>query len=129
MLGQGIAWKPGSGTQIRILCDIWVSSDLVSFKSSVNGLGCPTHVSALFELRSYAWNVGMVRRLFPDTISSQILALERPSSDRDDFIYWKFALDGKFLVRFVMRCFFILLIMQPGFVLFLLLLGGSDFGA
>ncbi|XP_021839984.1 uncharacterized protein [Spinacia oleracea] len=99
VLDQGIAWKPGAGTRIRILQDTWVSMDRISFRSSVNGLDCPTHVSSLLDSRSYAWNIGMVRRLFPDKISSQILALERPTSETDDFLYWKFALDGKFTVR------------------------------
>ncbi|XP_056698604.1 uncharacterized protein [Spinacia oleracea] len=82
-----------------ILDDVWVSNKLVSFKSSVNGLVCPTHVSSLLDLRSYAWNVGMIRRLFPDEISCHILALERPSCVMDDFMYWKFAPDGTFSVR------------------------------
>ncbi|XP_056695270.1 uncharacterized protein [Spinacia oleracea] len=99
VLDQGIAWKPGAGSRIRILQDTWVSMDRISFRSSLNGLDCPTHVSSLLDPRSYACNIGMVRRFFPDKISSQILALERPTSKTDDFLYWKFALDGKFTVR------------------------------
>ncbi|XP_021848080.2 uncharacterized protein [Spinacia oleracea] len=99
VLGQGIAWKPGAGTSIKILQDVWVSSELVAFKASAIGSDCPTHVSSLLDPRSYAWNVSVVRRLFTDAISSQILALERPTALLDDVMYWKFTLDGRFSVR------------------------------
>ncbi|XP_056685702.1 uncharacterized protein [Spinacia oleracea] len=95
------AWRIFHHPQLllsRIYQDVWVSSDLVAFKLSINGLVCPTHVSSLLDSCSYTWNVDVVRRLFTNDISSQILALERSSSLMDDFMYWKFTPDGLFSV-------------------------------
>ncbi|XP_021847973.2 uncharacterized protein [Spinacia oleracea] len=99
VLDQGIAWKPGAGNHIRITQDTWVPGNLVRFKASVIESVKPTHVSSLLDPRSYAWNVELVHQLFDDHTASQILALERPSVQKDDFVYWKFSYDGKFTVR------------------------------
>ncbi|XP_056691641.1 uncharacterized protein [Spinacia oleracea] len=94
VFSQGLAWKVGSGSQVKITLDSWVPDAPITFRSSVNESEVLTHVSSLVNLRSYAWDIAVIRHLFVDATANAILALERPSVPLDDFVYWKFTPAG-----------------------------------
>lgn len=56
-------------------------------------------MSCFIDLQSFAWDVAKVRGSFQSTMVDRILALELPQHPMDDFVYWKFAWDGKFSVK------------------------------
>ncbi|XP_056698203.1 uncharacterized protein [Spinacia oleracea] len=89
VLFQGMIWKVGSGSRVRITLDSWVPDVQVSFKPSMLESDVPTLVSYLIDPRSYAWDVSVVQRLFDNFTSSAILALGRPPTPMDDFVCWK----------------------------------------
>ncbi|XP_021759557.1 uncharacterized protein LOC110724448 [Chenopodium quinoa] len=67
----GLAWKIGNGSK-------------------------PTLVSSLLDPISNAWYPTLIHALFPSTIASKILSLERPPQLMDDYVYWKYSRDDKF---------------------------------
>ncbi|XP_021765527.1 uncharacterized protein LOC110730059 [Chenopodium quinoa] len=48
---------------------------------------------------SCAWDTSLVRHLFPESVASKILGLDRPSQKFDDYVYWKFTRDGSFSTK------------------------------
>ncbi|XP_021728369.1 uncharacterized protein LOC110695446 [Chenopodium quinoa] len=98
VLSNGIAWKVGSGSQVRLTEDSWVPGDPISFRDNI-GMSHPSHVSFIINPRSYAWDTSKIRQLFDSLTASRILALERPSRPMDDFVYWKFSKDGRFSTK------------------------------
>nr|XP_021851943.1 uncharacterized protein LOC110791500 [Spinacia oleracea] len=92
------AWR--AILSIRITQDVWVSDKLISFKDSLVGLDCPTHVSSLINLRSYAWDAAVVCHFFSEATANNIMALERPlAAEEQDLMFWKLTSDGLFSVR------------------------------
>ncbi|XP_021760606.1 uncharacterized protein LOC110725434 [Chenopodium quinoa] len=98
-LSQGLAWKIGSGTQVSILQDYWVPNIKVEFKDCIPVEDRPLMVSDLLLHDTGIWNLSLIRQLFPVSVASVILGLERPKQHIDDFVYWKYNRDGAFLTK------------------------------
>ncbi|XP_021742818.1 uncharacterized protein LOC110708902 [Chenopodium quinoa] len=98
VLSKGIAWKVGSGSQVRVLEDAWVPGEPLSFRNNCE-MPLPSHVSSIINPRSYAWDMVLVHWLFDSSTSNLILALEHPTRPMDDFVYWKFSRDGNFTTK------------------------------
>ncbi|XP_021764589.1 uncharacterized protein LOC110729176 [Chenopodium quinoa] len=98
VLSEGVAWKVGSGTQVRILQDSWVPGEPVLFRDNCE-TPFPSHVSSIINLRSYAWDTSLVHQLFDSSTAHRILAQERPSRPMDDFVYWNYSKDGTFSTK------------------------------
>ncbi|XP_021716616.1 uncharacterized protein LOC110684467 [Chenopodium quinoa] len=92
----GLAWKIGNGSKVHILQDSWVPGSPVYFKNSLAGSVQPTLMSSLLDPISNDWDPALIHALFPSTIASKILSLERPPQLMDDYVYWKYSRDGRF---------------------------------
>ncbi|XP_074290558.1 uncharacterized protein LOC141617273 [Silene latifolia] len=95
---SGICWKIGNGNLVDIWSSRWINGALPSVSAPVPA---PDSVPSLsdFLLESGDWNPTMVFRYFTSTCAKEIIALEPPATNFDDFLYWKYTEDGTYSAR------------------------------
>ncbi|XP_074313863.1 uncharacterized protein LOC141649061 [Silene latifolia] len=93
---DAVCWKIGSGNLINIWSDRWVNGEL---PSTVTPSPTPPPSLSSFVLPSGDWNPTMLFRYFSTQTAKEIIVMEPPVPDIDDFIYWKFTEDGAYSVK------------------------------
>ncbi|XP_074299296.1 uncharacterized protein LOC141630363 [Silene latifolia] len=96
LVKNAICWKLGSGKLVDIWSSRWVNGELPSFSPSFSE---PKPSLSSFILESGDWNPSMLFRYFSPKTTKDIIAMEPPAPDIDDFIYWKFTEDGRYSAK------------------------------
>ncbi|XP_074290550.1 uncharacterized protein LOC141617266 [Silene latifolia] len=95
---NGICWKIGNGKLVDIWSSRWINGALPSVSAPAQARDSVPSLSD-FLLESGDWNPAMVFRYFTSTCAKEIIALEPPATNFDDFLYWKYTEDGTYSAR------------------------------
>ncbi|XP_074299908.1 uncharacterized protein LOC141631086 [Silene latifolia] len=91
-----LVWKVGNGASFDLLSSPWVQGQAPVWRRPHPPL-VPT-ISELV-LDNGSWNPRITFNLFAQFTAKDILAMEPPVLDSDDFLYWKYTEDGSYNVR------------------------------
>ncbi|XP_074293791.1 putative mitochondrial protein AtMg00310 [Silene latifolia] len=117
------AWKIGNGRLINLFTSSWVNGEIPSpqcakdiigmeppsldiddflyWKFTEDGVYMVKSGYSISDLLTSSgdWNPLMVFRYFQPQCAEDIIAMEPPSLDIDDFLYWKFTEDAVYMVK------------------------------
>lgn len=107
LLKKGLVWRLGTGTEINIWNDLWLSgSSLGHPKYRFPGSDHYQYVSELWCRDNLSWNDDLLRSLFGDDDIIHIKATRLSPRYPADTIRWKFTDDGLYSVKSGYRCDF-----------------------
>ncbi|XP_074283561.1 uncharacterized protein LOC141608108 [Silene latifolia] len=95
-LQDGFAWKLGNGAKINLISDPWINGSKPIISNQVPQ-EASLSVHALVN-NDGSWNMATLRQHFHDSSIQQIINMEPPNVNIDDFIYWKYTSDGRYTV-------------------------------
>lgn len=100
LLVKGLKWEVGSGQEIKVFQDEWVSGiDNPFVGQEVMSSLCDMKVGSLIDWRSREWHVLLVEAFFPSDVEKRILATYIPEGCRRDRKYWTCSRNGNFSVK------------------------------
>ena len=98
LLKEGMVWRVGNGTQIKIWDDPWVLDDNGRYITSEKQ-GDLSMVSELIDFDRMQWKVPMIEALFNERDVSCILATPLSSTPLKDELTWAFTKDACYSVK------------------------------
>lgn len=100
LLKQGIIWRVGDGTNIKIWDDRWIPRGVTRRPMTHRGNNLLSRVCDLIYPTSGEWDEGLVQQTFRPGDAREILHI--PISEQgEDFITWHFDSKGLFSVKLV----------------------------
>jgi len=99
LLKQGIIWRVGNGTQIRIWRDPWIPRELSLRVTSRQGRCRLRWVSELLDIEGRGWDLNKLPQIFNLADAEEIAKIKIPTRAKDDFIAWHAEKNGMFSVR------------------------------
>ncbi|XP_056698700.1 uncharacterized protein [Spinacia oleracea] len=97
---EGCNWKVGNGKSIVAGRDKWVNGGTPVFSSNVTLRQAKDWKVHHFLLPSgEGWNLAEINSRFEFLDARRILSMELPSSNAEDFLYWKYHISGKLSVK------------------------------
>ncbi|XP_021846130.2 uncharacterized protein [Spinacia oleracea] len=97
---EGCNWKVGNGKSIVAGRDKWVNGGTPVFSSNVTLRQAKDWKVHHFLLPSgEGWNLAEINSSFEFLDARRILSMELPSSNAEDFLYWKYHISGKLSVK------------------------------
>ncbi|XP_074315728.1 uncharacterized protein LOC141651938 [Silene latifolia] len=95
---NGICWKLGNGRSLDLWSSRWINGKQ-PFGTPPVPVPEPAPSLSDFLLESGDWNPSMVFRYFSSICAKKITAMEPPTQNFDDFLYWKYTEDGSYSVK------------------------------
>ncbi|XP_074278370.1 uncharacterized protein LOC141601961 [Silene latifolia] len=97
---DAIAWKVGNGKSFNLFSSPWVQGEtpVLRQEQRQEQPHIAPNISSLVQDNG-SWNPHIIFRLFNFSTAKNILAMEPPVLDSDDFLYWKYTEDGSFTIR------------------------------
>ena len=99
LLKQGIIWRVGNGSQIRVWRDPWIPRDQSRRVISRKGSCRIRWVSELLDIDGRDWDVGKLVQIFNPVDVEEILKIKIPGRAVEDLIAWHPEKTGLFTVR------------------------------
>ncbi|XP_021766606.1 uncharacterized protein LOC110731064 [Chenopodium quinoa] len=97
---KGFVWKIGSGRNILASSSKWVHGQTPVVRSNQNLLqSSKWTVSDLINQTSRSWKVSTVRDRFEWKSAQEILSVDLPEKEEEDFLYWHHHPLGKYTVK------------------------------
>ncbi|XP_074287967.1 uncharacterized protein LOC141613130 [Silene latifolia] len=94
---NALVWKLGKGNCVNLITDPWVNGKIPTLRFSQSTV--PQLTAPELVLPSGDWNPAVIFRHFDPQSAKEIIAMEPPHLDIDDFLYWKFTEDGSYSVK------------------------------
>ncbi|XP_074290354.1 uncharacterized protein LOC141617083 [Silene latifolia] len=93
---EAMAWKAGNGKSINLILSHWVQGHPPSLKQPED-----THMPSFsdFVREDGSWNPRSIFRFFNNSTAKDILAMEPPILQDDDYLYWKYTEDGCYNIQ------------------------------
>lgn len=98
LLKEGIVWRIGDGTSVRVWTDPWIPRGSSRQPATHQGHAIVSKVSELINPVTDQWNEALVRMLFSEEDAHSILAILLRQG-MEDFISWHFDKRGQFSVK------------------------------
>jgi hypothetical protein len=100
LLEEGMVWRVGDGTSIKIWKDKWVlSSSSFKIQSSVCILSPDTKVSSLIDVDTRWWDLNLIHSIVTPTKAARICSLPLSPRGHPDQIIWSGTSNSTFSVR------------------------------
>ncbi|XP_074299353.1 uncharacterized protein LOC141630431 [Silene latifolia] len=91
-----LAWKIGNGASFDLFSAHWIKGRKPGLKQPQPQFTPP--ISDLL-LDNRTWNPSTIFDLFLPSTAKEILAMEPPALNSDDYLYWKYTEDGEYTVK------------------------------
>ncbi|KAG2622145.1 hypothetical protein PVAP13_3NG281941 [Panicum virgatum] len=98
LLKQGIIWRVGNGTQIRIWRDPWIPRE-ISLRVFSQRRCRLRWVSQLLDIEGRGWDLQKLPQIFNLADAEEIAKIKIPVRASEDFIAWHAERNGMFSVR------------------------------
>lgn len=102
VIKEGMVWRVGSGENIRIWQDPWLTSGAVRVPRTRRGSTLLTRVAELIDPYTNSWDAVLVRQTFYQHDANVILLIPI-FEHHEDFVAWQFDRKGLFSVRSAYR--------------------------
>ena len=100
VLKEGLRWKVGDGTSIRIWSDPWLPSKFLPYISSPIPSGWEdARVSSLFDSSQQVWNLATLQQLFNPRDAKLINSIPLSTRPIKDVLIWLFTQTGSYTVK------------------------------
>ena len=100
VLKEGLRWKVGDGTSIRIWSDPWLPSKFLPYISSPIPSGWEdARVSSLFDSSQQVWNLATLQQLFNPRDAKLINSIPLSTRPIEDVLIWLFTQTGSYTVK------------------------------
>jgi len=99
LLKQGIIWRVGNGSQIRIWRDPWIPREMSLRVISRQGRCRLRWVSELLDIDGRGWDFDKLIHIFNPADVEEIAKTKIPARASEDFIAWHMEKTGIFTVR------------------------------
>ena len=100
LINEGLIWRIGSGTQVRIWKDKWLpQAATYMIQSPPTLLDLNTLVCELIDRDTKWWNLPMIKNLFAEEEVNLILSLPISVANQGDKQIWKGTKNGFFSVK------------------------------
>ncbi|XP_074300229.1 uncharacterized protein LOC141631461 [Silene latifolia] len=93
---EAMAWKAGNGKSIDLIRSHWVQGHPPCMKQPAD-----THLPSFSDLtrEDGSWNSCSLFRFFNNSTAKDVLAMEPPLLQDDDYLYWKYTEDGCYNIQ------------------------------
>jgi hypothetical protein len=100
LLKEGLIWRVGDGTQIKIWEDPWIPQPRAHpARSPINILDSQATVSELLDVDTNWWNMALVKDIFDEEEARMICGLSVCPRRGSDILAWEHTKNGVFTVR------------------------------
>jgi hypothetical protein len=100
LLKEGLIWRVGDGTQIKIWEDPWIPQPRAHpARSPINILDSQATVSELLDADTNWWNMALVKDIFDEEEARMICGLSVCPRRGSDILAWEHTKNGVFTVR------------------------------
>lgn len=100
LLLEGLKWRVGNGTSIKVWEDSWIPGDWTHIvPSPTTATNLDMRVCELLDFDNGCWNVDAVNATFIEDERQQVLDIPIPLKWRNDSRFWCPSLDGAYTVK------------------------------
>lgn len=98
VLKEGMRWRVGDSSSIRIWSDPWLPSEFLPFTSSPVAPNWENaRVASLFDTSHQVWNPGKLQLLFSPRDVDLIQSIPLSGKPGEDVLLWPFTPTGRFI--------------------------------
>jgi hypothetical protein len=100
LLEEGIIWRVGNGSKIKIWEDKWIPSTFSHrIQDPVRVLNREAKVADIINLDTNGWNIPLIEHIFPSGTVEKICSLAISPRTQEDKLVWAGSKSGAFSVR------------------------------